>query len=454
MNKFHSDLYEFQAEDCNRIVQSDKEHHLIANEMGTGKTYEAIALDIYRRRQTDYKDAPTLVIAPLTTLGGWRKHFEQLSDLKTCVIDSKKRSEFVDDLMDYQSDVYILHWEVLRLIPELSKVGWHHIIADEVHKAKNRQAKQTKALKQIKGKHKLGLSGTPIINRPDELWSILHWMYPKDYRSYWRFYNSYMLYEIGYPHGYHIIKGTKNIAELREQIAPITTRRLKKDVLKELPDKYYSEVTVQLTGKQRRAYDQMKTEMMAWVGEKEDQPLIAPVVIAKLVRLQQFALAYVEMDEEDGAVSLKAPSAKLDALKDIVASTDEKIVVFTQFVKMVDLVLEHFSSWVDIDSITGQTRGPQREEAIEKFQTGTTRVLVCSIGAGGVGITLTAANKVVFLDRSWSPATNLQAEDRLHRIGQTNAVHVIDIMAEDTVDLGRMQRLGQKWKWIKQLLDQ
>jgi SNF2 family DNA or RNA helicase len=448
---FHPDLYEFQAEDCERIAQSDKDHHLIANEMGTGKTYEAIALDIYRRRQTDYTNAPTLVIAPLTTLGGWRKHFEDLSDLKPCVIDSKNRSKFLDDLMDYQSDVYILHWEVLRLIPELTKVGWHHIIADEIHKAKNRKAKQTKALKLIKGKYKLGLSGTPVINRPDELWSILHWMYPKDYRSYWRFYNSYMLYEIGYPHGYHIIKGTKNIDELREEIAPITTRRLKKNVLKDLPDKYYTEVSVKLTGVQRKAYDQMKNEMIAWVGENEDQVIVAPVVIAKLVRLQQFSLAYAEIDE-DGVVTLKRPSAKLDALGDIIASTDEKIVVFTQFVKMVDLVLETFSSKINMSSITGQTR--HREEVIEEFQEGSTQVLVCSIGAGGVGITLTASNKVVFLDRSWSPATNLQAEDRLHRIGQINAVQVIDIMAENTVDLGRMQRLGQKWKWIRQILDQ
>lgn len=448
MTKFHSDLYEFQVEDCSRITQSDKEHHLIANEMGTGKTYEAIALDIYRRRQKDYTNAPTLVIAPLTTLGGWRKHFEDLSDLKTCVIDSKNRSKFLNDLMDYQSDVYILHWEVLRLMPELTKVGWHHIIGDEIHKAKNRKAKQTKALKQIKSKYKLGLSGTPIINRPDELWSILHWMYPKDYRSYWRFYNSYILYEIGYPHGYHIIKGTKNMDVLREEIKPIITRRLKKDVLKDLPDKYYTDITVQLKGAQRRAYDQMKSEMIAWVGENEDQPVIAPVVIAKLVRLQQFALAYAEMDEDDEVV-LKTPSAKLDVLKDIVASTAEKIVVFTQFVKMVNLVLEHIPGSV---ALTGQTR--HREEVIQEFQEGSTQVLVCSIGAGGVGITLTAANKVVFLDRSWSPAMNLQAEDRLHRIGQHNAVQVIDIIAENTVDLGRMQRLGQKWAWIKQLLDQ
>ena len=128
--------------------------------------------------------------------------------------------------------------------------------------------------------------------------------------------------------------------------------------------------------------------------------------------------------------------------------------MFTQFVKMIDLVLEHLSSWVEIDCITGQISPKNREEAIVKFQEGSTRVLICSIGAGGVGITLTAANKVVFLDRSWSPATNLQAEDRLHRIGQTNAVQVIDIMAENTVDLGRMQRLGQKWKWIRQILDQ
>ncbi len=447
-NLFLKGLFPFQLEDCKHIVKSDYDNHIIANEMGTGKTYEAISLDYYRRNQKDYEGGPTLVIAPLSTIPSWHEHFSELTPLKVCSVDNKNRGHFIEQLRNQQWDVYIIHWEALRLTHEiLTAVDWHHIIADEVHKAKNRKAQQTKALKKIKAPYKLAMSGTPIINRPDELWSILHWLYPKDYRSYWRFYKHYVQFEVMHPHGYHKITGTKNMDELREEIAPFIIRRLKKDVLKDLPPKYYTTLTVQLDGKQRRVYDQMRQDMIAWIGLHENEPLVAPVVIAKLVRLQQLALAYAEFDDE-GKVMLSKPSAKLTALMDIVGSTDEQIVVFTQFVGMAKLVHEEIP---DSALLIGETT--RRGEVIEAFQKGRTRILICSIGAGGVGITLTAANKAVFLDRAWSPAMNVQAEDRLHRIGQDNAVQIIDIIGKDTVDLGRMQTLERKWTWIRELLD-
>ena len=448
LSEFLGDLFPFQFEDVERIIESDDDHHLIANEMGTGKTYEAIAIDIQRRRTDDYIDSPTLVVAPLSTISGWKKHFEELTDLKICAIVPKNRSQFLDSLTNYEADVYICHWESLRLMPELAEIGWWHVIADEVHKAKNRKARQTVALKKIKAKHKLGLSGTPIINRPDELWSLLNWMFPKDYRSYWRFYNTFIEFEIGHPGGYHIIKGTKNMEDLREITRPLLTRRTKSEVLKDLPEKYYTPIEVPLCGKQRRAYDQMRKDMIAWIGENEGQPLIAPVVISKLVRLQQLALAYGELEDGEEFV-LTTPSAKLEVLKELL-QPGQKTVVFTQFVKMIKLVEQELEG-LKVDTLHGGISN--RGEVIDRFQEGDTDVLLCSIGAGGVGITLTAANKVIFLDRSWSPATNLQAEDRLHRIGQENAVQVIDLIGQDTVDLGRMQRLDQKWQWIRQLLD-
>lgn len=442
-------LFPFQREDVDTINRSPLTGHIIANEMGTGKTYEAVAIDHCRRSSPDYKGGPTLVIAPLSTLPSWHNHFTDLTDLKVIAIDPKNRSKFLDAAKAQDYDIYVIHWEALRLAHEhLSKVKWHHIIADEVHKAKNRKAQQTKALKKIKAKYKLAMSGTPIINRPDELWSILHWLYPKDYGSYWRFYEKFLNYEIVYPGGYHKITGTKNIPALREEIEPFVTRRVKKDVLKDLPPKYYTTVEVELTSKQRKAYNDMRKDMIAWIGDHEQEPLVAPAVIAKLVRLQQFSLAYAEFNS-DGKVQLSKPSSKLDALLDIVHSTDSQIVVFTQFVGMAKLAHENLEGISEL--LIGETSN--RGELIERFQRGDIRVLICSIGAGGVGITLTAADKAVFLDRSWSPAMNQQAEDRLHRIGQENAVQIIDIMAKDTVDMGRIQRLEQKWVWIRQLLD-
>ena len=454
-------LFPFQKEDVERIIRIGAPSHLIANDMGTGKTYEAIVLDAHYRQENP--DGKTLVIGPLSTLGGWASTYEELTGLSVCVINPKNRPRFLAHMRQDEHDVYILHWEALRiLVDDLKQKKWLHIIADEVHRAKNRKAKQTKALKQIKPKYKTAMSGTPVINRPDDLWSILNWMCPKEYTSYWRFYETYIDYEIGYPGGYHIFKGTKNLERLRDEINKVMTRRTKAEVLPDLPDKYYTDKIIELGPKQRKAYDAMRKEMIAWVGENEDRPLVAPIVIARLMRLQQLALAYADVEgypEEE--VVLTEPSAKLEVLRDIILDDPEKpIVVFTQFTKMIDLTgayisrtcKEVLSEDFRIDFIDGRTN--KREEIIQDFQDGKIKVLVMSIGAGGVGITLTRADTVVFLDRSWSPAINLQAEDRLHRIGQENAVQVIDLIAEDTVDRGKHQKLGQKWEIIKSLIEQ
>ena len=451
-------LYPFQREDVERIVNKKAPSHLIANDMGTGKTYEAIALDIHFRkpgvRIFKEEDPKTLVVTPLSTISSWADTFKDLTDLRVCVLSSRNKPRGKEYLEKGNYDVYIINWESLRLWLDLGlkKRRWNHVIADEVHRAKNRKAKQTKALKQIKTKFKTGMSGTPIINRPDEIWSIMNWMWPKLYTSYWRFYERYVDYEIGYPGQYHIYKGVKNIYELKAELNSFMTRRTKGEVLPDLPEKYYTERRIKLKPEQKRPYEQMRKDMIAWVGSNESQPLVASVVVSQLMRLQQFALASCEI--VDGEVEMRTPSAKLDALRDIVLDNPgEPIVVFTQFAKMARLTESVMAKQVDrVEVIDGSVKGSTRGEIINDFQEGKIDILIMTIAAGGVGITLTRANKVVFLDRSWSPAVNMQAEDRLHRIGQENAVQVIDLIAEDTVDLGRLQKLGQKWSMIKQLI--
>jgi hypothetical protein len=132
---------------------------------------------------------------------------------------------------------------------------------------------------------------------------------------------------------------------------------------------------------------------------------------------------------------------------------DEQIVVFSQFKQIIHLLEKRLvKSGISHVLLTGDTPQEERGNIVERFQKGEAKVFAGTIAAGGVGITLTASSTIVFLDRSWSPALNQQSEDRLHRIGQKEAVQVIDIMARDTVDLGRKQRLEQKWSWIRELL--
>lgn len=469
-------LLGFQEEDVLKLI--DRKSALVGNEMGTGKTYEAIALDLIRRagEGTQRESTKTLVVAPLTILETtWERKFNELAPhLRTITIDPKNRGKFVAALKSDEYDVYIMHWDVLRILAPKRKPGplrdviWFHIIADEAHRAKNRKAQQTQSLKVLRTKYRTAMTGTPVMNKPQDLWSILNWLHHDLWTSYWNFYKRFVDYEIIYPHGYHEIKGPKNEEALRRAIEPYFVRRRKEDVLKDLPDKYYTEIEVELGLKQRKAYDEMKKEMIAWLETQDGtKPLAAPVVIAQLIRLQQFALAYADVtyatDSEGqvvgGSVSLTEPSAKVDALFQIIDDLgeglkDEPLVIFSQFKQAIYLIERRLQERsTEYVRITGDDSGEVRRHAVDNFQSGVSHIFLGTIGAGSEGITLTRSSTVIFLDRDWTPARNAQAEDRLHRIGQEEAVQVIDIVARRTVDQYRMARLEMKKEWIRRMID-
>jgi SNF2 family DNA or RNA helicase len=515
-------LFPFQAE-CVRKLAPVRAS-LIGDDMGLGKTAEALGLDILRRqnigrdpyanwdaRRSSGRRIPTLVIAPLSPLSdAWAGTIPKMApEARFTIIDPKKRWSFLDDLKEGQHDYYLIHWQGLRFFPELAELstigraGWFNVIADEVHRAKNRKAVQTCKLKILSkyATYKTGLSGTPADNKPADLWSILHWLYPDKYTSYWRFFNRHTEFKVKETQEgrkYKKISGVKNLGELHTDMARYYVRRRKEDpaINLQLPAKYYSTWWVDLSPTQRRAYDQMRKNMLAWVGENEDTPLVAPVAISKLVRLQQFSVAHVDArkvwkwkkvrfeiatDPDQVDFILKTtkpehiqwdrglihriytevqetyniePSSKCDAAMEwLEDSGDQPLVVFTQFRGVVFLLRERLrNAGIRSSVLVGGMSPDERGLNIEAFQTGDTRVFVSTIASGGEGITLTAASTMMFLDREWSPSHNRQAEDREHRIGQKDAVHVIDVMARNTVDLGRNQDFKAKWTWLQMML--
>ncbi len=325
------------------------------------------------------------------------------------------------------------------------------ILVHNCHALQNRKSKQSVALKLLKTCFKTGLSGTPAFDKPDDLWSILNWLYPDFWSSYWRYYNRHILYVEN--SGYRVIVGVSHAKELQEQMSGFYVRRRKEEVLKELPDKYYSTIEVDLHPRQMRVYEQMRKDMIAWVGEHEDEPVDAPVIIAQLTRLQQFASAYGEIDQETNRMVLSEPSAKLTAVMDLIESTDEPVVIFSQFAQVIRLLQKRLEkASISHGIFIGDTSPEKRSRIIEDFQNQKIQVFAGTISAGGIGITLTASSTVVFTDRSWSASLNRQAADRLHRVGQKNAVHVIDIIARDTIDAKRIEHINLKWSWIRELL--
>jgi SNF2 family DNA or RNA helicase len=364
------------------------------------------------------------------------------------------------------------NWAGNELFPVLEKTRFFHVIADEAHRAKSRSAIQSKVLKKINRNsqdpmgfdgYRTALTGHPITNEPPDLWSILNWLRPKDFTSYWRFFNQFANWVPAVRAGggatsvqYRTYLGPKNSNVLRERIRPFVVQRKKEDVLPELPDRYYTTIRVDLDPKQRRAYDSMRRDLVAWLGADEDAPLAATSTVAKLQRLQQFAVAHAEIDPR-GSVCLSEPSSKLDALMQLVEDNpNEQFVVFSQFKGAVYLAAARLSN-AGIPGVvfTGDVNQDARRAALDLFIAGEARVFVATIGAGGEGIDgLQRASNVAFLDRSWSPAANDQAESRLHRIGQSSAVHVIDIVARNSVDQPKGRKLELKKQWIREVLGQ
>jgi SNF2 family DNA or RNA helicase len=476
------ELYPFQQKAVDKL-SGPFASRLIGDEMGLGKTIEGIVVDYKLRLATrrpagDARRRRTLVLAPLSVHDHWQKHIKMVwPTAKVYVYESQyqpaeARRRFALALRQNYS-YYVIHYEGIRakdLLPKLRTVDWFDIIADECHRIKNKKAQQTRALKSLKTRYKMGLSGTPADNKPQDLWSVLNWMWPQVYTSFWKYVQTYCEVALEQSHGstFRKIVGVnkENIPYLLKEMEPYYVRRLKVDVLKELPPKTYTDIWVDLSPKQRKAYNSMRKDMLAWVGEHEDQVLSAPVAIAQLVRLQQFALASAEIAyktvrlktgeaEQRRVVTLSDPSAKLDALEEYVADNPtEQFVIFSQFRTMVDLAARRLeANKVSVGRYTGAITDQQtRNATVEAFQRGDLHCFAGTIAAGGESITLTAASTVVFTDRHWSPAKNNQAEDRLHRVGQKNAVQVIDLMARNTIDLGRRQVIASKWTTLKYLL--
>lgn len=487
------ELFGFQAKGLAQIQRHQWEREqtgnpdrsvLIGDDMGLGKTVEAIVLDLTYRNSAiatngeaarGYK---TLVVTMTSVMGAWEKHYATWAPhLKVLVVNRKNRAQFEAELRKGSASeyhVFVCHWQALRFIDDaLKTVYWFHIIGDEIHNIKNRKAQQSWIFKKLKTVFKTGLSGTWADNKPDDAWSVLNWLWPKTWTSYWTFFNYHVLQKKhnegtcladgcdGYhKRAYTEIIGMHDAESIHRTMGGAYLRRKKEHVWEDMPEKTTQDFFVDLDPKQRRTYDQMEKDMLAWVGAHEDEPLPAPSVISQLVRLQQFAVAYgkLEIRYKDGQPSrylvLDEPSSKLDATMDLIGATNAQVVVFGQSKQAIHLLEARLlKAKIPHGVLTGDVAQKDRDQRIEDFQSGRTRVFCSTIKAGGVGITLTAASVCIFLDWDWSPTKNRQAEDRLHRLGQKNAVYIIRLVARGTIDSARNQKIEMKWSWLKELLD-
>ncbi len=337
-------------------------------------------------------------------------------------------------------DVYIIHWEALRFVEkELLKVKWRCVIVDEAHRMKNRKTQQSKILRKMRPEHRYVLTATPIINRPDELWALLNFLFPKKYTSYWKFFHEHILAVPRITHGnvirgYDII-GVRDSAALRDELRPFVIRRLKKNVQPELPPKVYTTIEVELAPEQRKAYNEMREEFITWLGDKDipDTEIAASTVLTQMIRLRQITTGLFLLDPDT-----KARSAKVDAILELISDIgDRSVVIFVQFVESAYVLQRGIQKMhINVAVITGRVRSAIERERIRlDFQAKKIQVLIITLNTGKESITLTAADTMIFMDRPWSPLHLESAEDRIHRQTQeADTVFYISIVARDTLD--------------------
>ena len=330
------------------------------------------------------------------------------------------------------------------------------LVIDEAHRVKERRTKNFAAIKALSEEIPIFISvtGTPILNRPEELWALLHLIDPKRWRSYWAWVDEFCEADVvqhpGMTQPTKVVKGMRlgMDAVLRQQLRDVMIRRTLEELLPNLPKVTETTVTIDLSSHERKLYDQMR---LFYFAESHDpgagMAVIARNEVSKITRLRQLA-------QDWSMLSIDAPddarSSKLDALREIVDDLDpEPVVIFSCFAKVIDRV----ARMLGCPKITGAVGPRDRRDVIRAFQAGTVRAIAGTVGTMAEGIDLFRAHHVVFTDLDWVPARNDQAVARVLRSGQqSDKVFVHRIVARNTVDQFIERKIRQKEAVINALV--
>ena len=384
---------------------------ILADEMGLGKTIQTIAFLLSN------KDKKSIVITPTALIYNWKNELEKFAPtLKVGLLHAAKseRGKILDNIDNY--DVILTTYTTYKNdIDKYKNINFDYCIIDEAQNIKNPDAIITKAIKNVNAKVRFALTGTPIENNLMELWSIFDFIMPG------YLYNKSKFKSI-------FVNNDKNIIELKNLIKPFILRRTKKEVITELPDKIEQKIIIDLEKEHKRAYKGYVNLITRKIKENNQDNI---TVFSYLTKLRQLCLSPELMVK-----NYQGKNSKLDVLINIINdSSDEKILVFSQFTKVLEVIGKRLNEEnISYSYLDGKTSAKDRVKLVEEFNTNNNKAFLISLKAGGTGLNLTSANIVVHFDPWWNPAVEDQASDRAHRIGQKNVVNVIKLIAKGTAE--------------------
>lgn len=423
-------------------------------EQGTGKTLSAIAIAGLRYAKGEVQRL--LVMAPLSVTSVWVEEFEKVAAFKYQIknlskLDGEKRIQALNQFDPGCLQVAVINYESSwRLFDSLVKWKPQMIIADESQRIKNGQAKQSKALHKLGEPvpYKLILSGTPVTQGPLDVWSQYRFLNPDIFgKKFLKFRERYAT--MGGYGGYQVL-GYKELPELAEKAHSIAYRVTKEEAL-DLPPQMDQIIKVELEPEAQKLYDQMERDFI--IRFSGNETATAPIVLTQLLRLQQITGGFIPVDENETVKSLSQAKLKVvsELLDDLPSS--KKVVIFARFTAEIE-ALENLAEKLNRGFVTISGSTTNRATAISSFQTDPkTTILIAQIQTGGLGITLTASDTVIFYSTTFSFADYEQAKARVHRIGQSKTVTYIHILAEGTIDEEILKILKSKGNMARLVVD-
>lgn len=409
---------------------------ILADDMGLGKSLQLLTFLYAKTRQES--PGPSLLVCPASLVYNWQGEVEKfVPELKTLLVigTAAERREKLKTCEDW--DLLVTSYDLLkRDIEAYEDLDFYCQILDEAQNIKNHTTKAAKAVKQIQSQVRFALTGTPIENRLSELWSIFDFLMPGILGNYKSFRDKYEL---------PIVQREDEVTakRLQRMIRPFLLRRLKTDVLKDLPEKSETVIYSKMEGEQQDLYSANAQKLLESIKRTDPQSLNTEKIkiLAALTRLRQLCCDPHLLYED-----YKGDSAKLETCMELVrtaVSGGHKILLFSQFTSMLDLIQSRLvKEQIESHMLTGATSKEKRAELVKAFHQDDVPVFLISLKAGGTGLNLTAASIVIHYDPWWNLAAQNQATDRAHRIGQEKEVTVYKLIAKSTIE-EKIQKLQE-----------